>query len=431
MKTLIDHVQIQCFGREDAPIADGCIAIDNDRIHFAGPRKDFGKGFEEDVTIEGEGKLALPGLINTHTHAAMTGLRGVGGDMDLFQWLHEKIFPAEDKLTGEDVYWLTMLGIAEMIRNGITAFADMYVFEDQVAQAVADTGIRASLSRAVVSGEGEDARFAEAQALYDTWHGKAEGRIRTMMSAHAVYTCTDSTLIRIRDMAKEMGVPVHIHISETYKEVTDCVREHKNTPPRYLCDLGFFDVPILAAHCVHVDEADIEILKAYDVKVAHNPVSNLKLGSGIAPVPQMLKKGICVALGTDGASSNNNLSVLRELREAALIHKGAAMDPTLVTACQACRMATVNGAEALGWTDEIGTLEVGKKADLILLDVTAPHWIPEQEPCAGLAYAAQEGDINTVIVDGNVLMENRELVNMDMEEIGAKVQDIHDRITAE
>jgi len=431
MKTLIDHVQIQCFGSEDAPIVDGCIAIDNDRIHYAGPRTGLGKDFEEDVTIEGTGKLALPGFINAHTHVAMTGLRGVGGDMDLFQWLHEKIFPAEDKLTGEDVYWLSMLGIAEMIKNGVTAFADMYIYEDQVAQAVADTGIRASLSRAVVSGAGEDARFAEAQALYDTWHGKAEGRIRTMMAAHAVYTGTDATLIRVRDVAKEMGVPVHIHISETQKEVADCIREHKQTPPSYLRDLGVFDVPTLAAHCVHVDERDMDILKEYDVKVAHNPVSNLKLGSGIAPVPQMLKKGICVALGTDGASSNNTLSILRELKEAALIHKGAAMDPTLVTAYQACRMATVNGADALFWRDEIGTLEVGKKADLILMDTTAPHWFPMQEPCGGLAYAAQEGDINTVIVDGNVLMENRELINMDLTEIGAKVQEIHDRITGE
>ena len=410
---------------------DGCIAIDNDRIQYAGPRLGLPKGFEEDVTIEGTGKLALPGFINAHTHVAMTGLRGVGGDRDLFAWLHEEIFPAEDKMSGDDVYWLSMLGIAEMIKNGVTAFADMYNFEGQVAQAVADTGIRASLSRGIVSGPEpeEDARFAEARELFDTWHGEAEGRIRTMMCAHAVYTCTDTTLMRVCNMAKEMGVPIHIHISETKKEVADCIQEHKRTPPRYLYDLGLFDVPVLAAHCVHVDEADMDILKQYGVKVAHNPVSNLKLGSGVAPVPRMLQKGICVALGTDGASSNNNLSVLRELKEAALIHKGAAMDPTLVTACQACRMATVNGAEALGWTDEIGTLEAGKKADLILLDTTAPHWVPVQEPCSGLAYGAQEGDIDTVIVDGNVLMENRELTSMDLTEISAKVQEIHDRIT--
>jgi len=429
MKTLIDHIQIQCFGSEDTPIMDGCIAIDNDRILYAGPRSGRPKDFEEDVTIAGEGKLALPGFINAHTHVPMTGLRGVGGDRDLFAWLHEEIFPAEGRMTGDDVYWLSMLGIAEMIRNGVTVFADMYNFEGQVAQAVADTGIRASLSRGILSGDGEEERFAEAKELYDTWHGKAEGRIRTMMSAHAVYTCTDKTLVRIRNMAKEMGVPIHIHISETAKEVTDCIREHKRTPPRYLHDLGLFDVPILAAHCVHVDEADMNLMAEHTVKAVHNPVSNLKLGSGIAPVPQMLKKGICVALGTDGASSNNNLSVLRELKEAALIHKGAAMDPTLVTAAEACRMATVNGAKALSWTDEIGTLEVGKKADLILLDITAPHWTPVQEPCAGLAYAAQEGDINTVIVDGNVLMENRELVNMDLAEITAKAQEIRDRIT--
>ena len=429
MKTLIDHIQIQCFGNQDAPIVDGCIAIDNDRILYTGPRGGLPKDFEEDVTIEGTGKLALPGFINAHTHVAMTGLRGVGGDRDLFKWLQEEIFPAEDRMTGEDVYWLSMLGIAEMIRNGVTAFADMYNFEGQVAQAVADTGIRASLSRGVLSGPGEDARFAEAKELYDTWHGEAEGRIRTMVSAHAVYTCTDTTLIRVRNMAKEMKVPIHIHISETGKEVADCIREHKRTPPRYLHDLGLFDVPVLAAHCAHVDEADMDLLAAHEVTAVHNPVSNLKLGSGIAPVPRMLEKGVCVALGSDGASSNNNLSVLKELRTAALIHKGAARDPLLVTAYEACRMATVNGAKALGWDDEIGTLEAGKKADLILLNTTAPHWIPAQEPCAGLAYAAQEADIDTVIVDGNVLMENRELTSIDLEEVGVKVQEIHDRIT--
>lgn len=429
MKTLIDHVDIQCFGNDDAPIEDGCIAIDNDIIQYAGPRLNLPKEFEEDVTIEGQGKLALPGLINAHTHAAMTGLRGVGGDMDLFQWLHEKIFPAEAKMDGEDIYWLSMLGIAEMIKNGVTAFADMYYFEGQVAQAVADTGIRAALSRGILSDPQEDARFAEAQELYDQWQGKAEGRIRTMMSAHAIYTCSDMTLMRVHRMAKEMGVPIHIHVAETKKEVADCIKKHGKTPVRYLKDLGFLDAPILAAHCVHVDESDMYYLAEHDVKVAHNPVSNLKLGSGIAPIPRMLARGMCVALGTDGASSNNNLSILKEMREAALVHKGAAMDPTLVTAYEVCRMATVMGAEALGWSDEIGTLEPGKKADLILVNTTAPHWIPRQAPCAGLAYAAQEGDIDTVIVNGNVLMENRELVSMDMEEINAKAQEIHDRIT--
>jgi 5-methylthioadenosine/S-adenosylhomocysteine deaminase len=428
MKTLIDHVVILSFGQDGEPIADGCIAIENDRIVYAGPRLGLKKDFEEDVTIEGQGKLALPGFINAHTHAAMTGLRGVGGDMDLFQWLHEKIFPAEDKLDAEDVYWLSLLGIAEMIRNGVTAFADMYFYEDQVAQAVSDTGIRASLSRAIISGPGEEDRFQEAQALFSEWHEGADGRIRTMMSGHAVYTCNEMTLMRICNMAKEMDVMVHIHISETKKEVTDCIQAHKKTPVRYLNDIGFFDVPVLAAHCVHVDESDMYHLAEHNVKVAHNPVSNLKLGSGVAPVPRMLQRGMCVALGTDGASSNNNLSILKELQEAALIHKGAAMNSTLVTAAEACRMATRMGAEALGWDDEIGTLEKGKKADLILLDTTAPHWIPRQEAYAGIAYAAQEGDIDTVIVNGNVLMENRELVAIDMEEIGAKVQEIHDRI---
>lgn len=429
MKTLIDHVMIQSFGDEDAPVLDGCIAIENDRIHYAGPRNGLSKGFEQDVTIEGSGKLALPGFINTHTHVAMTSLRGVGSDMDLFQWLHEKVFPAEDRLAGDDVYWLSMLGIAEMIRNGVTTFSDMYMFEDQVAQAVADTGIRASLSRSVVSGEGEEQRFQESQELFSEWHEGADGRIRVMMSAHAIYTCNDMTLLRVCNMAKELGIGVHIHISETQKEVADCLRERHKSPVRYLNDLGFFEVPVLAAHCVHVDEEDMRIMAEKGVKVAHNPVSNLKLGSGIAPVPRMLSHGICVALGTDGASSNNNLSVLKEMQEAALIHKGAARDPGLITAGQACRMATLMGAQALGWDDEIGTLEPGKKADLILLDMTKPHWIPVQEPSVGLAYAAQEGDIDTVIANGNVLMENRELVSIDIEELRDKVQEIHDRIT--
>ncbi|MTI94291.1 MAG: amidohydrolase [Firmicutes bacterium] len=361
--------------------------------------------------------LALAGFINTHGHAAMTLLRGVGSDLPLQEWLEQWMWPLEAKLTEDDVYWGTMLAILEMLKSGTTTFTDMYFFEDAVARAVEESGIRAVLSRGLV-GLGPDTlkKFDESVEFARTWHGAANGRITTMLGPHAPYTNTPESLGQVIAAARDLKLPLQIHLCETRKEVEDSLADYGKTPVEYVHDLGLFEVPVLAAHCVHVSERDIQLLADYDVRVAHNPGSNLKLGSGIAPLPALLAKGITVGLGTDGAASNNNLDMLRELRLAALLHKGTAEDPTLISADTALAMATEHGARAL-FLDSLGKLEPGMKADMTLIDMDRPHLVPDSDPVAAVVYAAQASDVDLVMVDGKILVENGEVLSIDEEKI--------------
>ena len=387
------------------------------------------EGFQADTIIDGSKFVALPGFINAHTHAAMTIFRSFADDLPLMTWLQEKIWPAEDKLTKEDVYWGSKLCILEMLLSGTTTFADMYSFMPEVAKAVDETGIRACLSRGLIgTGPNAEQGLLEGEELVKNWHGKANGRITAMFGPHATYTCPPEYLNDVLALARQYHVGMHIHVAETSGEFKDIQKKYGKTPVGYLNSLGFFDCPTLAAHCVHLSGEDIEILHEKNVAVAHNPESNMKLASGVAPVPNMLDKGITVALGTDGASSNNNLDMLEEMRSAALLHKVAG-DPTVIYSYQALEMATKNGAKALGLENKIGMLKPGMAADLILVDFEKPHLYPKHDILAHLVYSAQSSDIDTVIVDGKILVRSGKPVTIDSKETCAQVQRIADRIT--
>lgn len=396
-------------------INNGWIGIEGDNISYIGqvpPNDD-----ERQQCIDGRGMMAIPGLVNSHNHVGMTLLRSYADDLALEEWLFKQIFPIEDRFDAETVYWASMLAIAEMIRGGTTAFADMYSFEEMTAKAVAETGIKANLARGL-QGEGTDdpRRFSELRTLYRDYHGTANGRILVSAGPHAVYTCSTQYLHAVNELASELGIGIHVHLSETREEVANCRQQHGKTPVAYLADIGLLDKPTVAAHCVHITAEDIQILKEKGVFVASNPGSNLKLASGIAPLADYLAAGLQICLGTDGAASNNNLDMFEEMRLAALLSKGILYSPEAVSANEAFTMATLRGAQALGFKKS-GVLAPGMKADLVLLNMEQPHLTPRHNPVSLLVYAAAAADVDTVIVDGQILMEKRELKTLDLDKV--------------
>jgi 5-methylthioadenosine/S-adenosylhomocysteine deaminase len=408
---------------EDSLIEKGYLIIADDVIDRMGSGAAPQGSYER--IIDGSGQVVLPGLVNTHTHAAMTLLRGYADDLPLMEWLSTKIWPLEAKLNGEDIYWGTMLAIVEMIKSGTTTFNDMYFFMSQAARAVETSGIRAVLSRGMigVSPESQSA-LDDSRKLVAQWHGAAKGRIRFALGPHAPYTCPPEYLKQVVALAEELEVGIHIHISETRQEMEDVVKQYGVSPVKLMLENGVFTRPTLAAHCVHVSDDDIAILQQNRVGVAHNPESNMKLASGVAPVPAMLRAGIAVGLGTDGASSNNNLDMLEEMRSCALLHKVNSMDPTVLPAYQALEMGTALGARALGWDDQIGILKPGYKADMIMVNLTAAHMIPRYDILANIIYSGQAADVDTVIVDGQIIMEHRRITKFDEQEVLKKCKAI-------
>lgn len=389
------------------------IVVEGSRIREVRPPQPQAPGPEVQV-IDATGHLVLPGFVNAHTHAAMTLLRSYADDLPLHEWLTQKIFPAEARMTPEDIYWGTLLAIVEMIRGGVTTFADMYFHMDQVAKAVAESGIRASLAPGIVDGERFELQLESVRRLTADWHGGHGGRIRVMAGTHSPYA-TYQGLARSAELAAELGIGIHIHLSETRREVEESLAQHGLTPIQVADRSGIFQVPTLAAHCVHVTDDDIQLLKERKVAVAHNPTSNMKLGSGRAPVQKMLDAGLLVALGTDGTASNNDLDMLEETRLAAFLAK---MDgsPKVLPAPLCLEMATARGAQALGFTD-VGRLAPGYQADIILVDTSGAHWTPLFDPAANLIYSGKASDVDTVMVAGEILMENRVLKTIDEERV--------------
>jgi 5-methylthioadenosine/S-adenosylhomocysteine deaminase len=430
VKILLDNIGL-------IPMSEGTRYIENGYLIVEGQYiKEMGTGSapagDYDRIINGSNRVALPGFVNSHTHAAMTLLRGYADDMPLMDWLQNKIWPLEAKLSADDVYWGTMLAISEMLKSGTVCFADMYFCMDATARAVENSGIRAVLSRGMVGvGPENEIAFSESRDMVGKWHGACNGRITCMLGPHAPYTCPPDYLKRVIQLSDELGVGLHIHIAETENELEDIGRTYGCSPVVHLDKLGLFERRVLAAHCVHVDSADIEILASKQVGVAHNPESNMKLASGIAPVQQMLEAGIPVALGTDGASSNNNLDMLQEMRSASFLQKVHLMDPTAIPAWQALQMATTNGAWALGLGDQIGQLQPGYKADLIIIGMKEPNMLPAYDPVSNIVYSAQAVDVETVIVDGNILMENRVIKAFDEEEVKVRVKECARRLMGE
>ena len=408
-------------------VATKNIFIEENRIE--GLYDELPADFKVDTIIDGTDKFAVPGLINAHTHASMTLLRSYADDMALMSWLTEKIWPVEDKMTADDLYWGAMLAAIEMIKSGTTAFADMYgPFVDSIAKAVIDSGLRASLARGIVAvAPGADEKLEDSVRLYNTYNNAENGRLTVMLSPHSLYTCPPEFLKKMADTAGKIGAEIHTHMSETEGEVSDCLKNYGKRPFAHVESTGIFDNGTLAAHGVHLNDEDIEIIKKHNIRIVHNPGSNLKLASGVAPVARLLNEGVTVALGTDGASSNNNLDMLEEMRLAALLGKVESKNPEAVPALTAIKMATENGAVAAGLKD-VGKLEVGYKADITLYDMRGANWRPRFNPLSLLVYSANAGDTDTVIVDGKILMENKTLTTIDEEKVYFEVEKAVERL---
>ncbi|WP_053375270.1 amidohydrolase [Paenibacillus sp. FJAT-27812] len=418
MKILIKDVVILSMAGDDQPIK-GDILIEGDKI------KQVGKQLfdEADEVIQGQGMVAMPGLINAHQHTPMSLLKGFSDDLKLMDWLTQKMLPAEAKMTPEDIYWGAKLSMAEMIKSGTTAFADMYIHMNEIAAAVSEVGMRASLTRGLVFLEDDGGkRIAEALELIERWNGRADGRITTMLGPHAPYTCPPEPLIDIIKMAEQMSIPVHIHLAETKEEVIKIREKYNQTPTEYLYHLGLFErARVLLAHSVHLTRRDIGFLRGIRGGVSHNPVSNLKLGCGIAPVIEMINQGIVVGLGTDGAGSAATVDMFEEIKAATWLQKLDYGDPTVLSARITLQMATINGAKLLNIEDQTGTLEIGKKADIILIDMKKPHLQPVHHVESLLAYSVNGADVDTTIVNGKVLMKNRKLLTIDEDELFEQV----------
>ncbi|MFF2482204.1 amidohydrolase [Paenibacillus sp. NPDC058071] len=401
------------------PTVRGHMVVTDDRITYIGEAEP--QGLSESVeTLDGSKLAFMPGLINTHGHAAMSLLRGFSDDQNLQVWLEQKMWPMEGKYVDQDTRAGSALAIIEMLKTGTTAFVDMYDRMDQVAQMTEQSGIRGCLTRGVIglcSEELQKEKLADAIQFARDWNGKANGRITTMISPHAPYTCPPDYIEKFVQAAHDYQLPLHTHMSETIAEVEQNVRDYGIRPTFHLDKLGFFSRPALVAHAVHLHDEEIALLAERGVAVSHNPVSNLKLASGVARVPDMLKAGVTVSLGTDSAASNNNLDLFQEINLAALLHKGVSGDPTVVPALEALRMGTVYGARAIGQEGQIGTLAEGMKADFIAIDLEQPHFYPQTDIVSHLVYAASGKDVQHVWVDGRQVVKHKTCTFMDEEKI--------------
>jgi 5-methylthioadenosine/S-adenosylhomocysteine deaminase len=414
LKLLIKNALILTVNQNNEVLENADIAVADGRLLAVGK---VPENFLPDKVINATDQIALPGLVNTHTHIPMSLFRNYADDLPFWPWLLEKIKPAEDHLSAEHVYWGAKLGVLELIQSGVTCFSDMYFYMDDVAKVVKESGIRACLSGVLLEVGDLGPTFMKAAVdFHDSWDGKAEGRIKAFFGPHSMYLCGPEYLRETTEEALKRKTAIHIHLAESRQEVADCLEKYGKSPVQHLADLGMFACRTVAAHCVHVSADDIDLLAKHKVSVVNNPTSNMKLANGFAPIDAIMKKGINVALGTDGSASNNNVNLFEEMHLAALVNKAVTEDAESVPATEVLRMATINGAKALGMENEIGSLEVGKRADLILLDTSKPHYFPRHNPVSSLAYSAQAADVKTVMVNGQVLLENYQFKTIDVEE---------------
>ncbi len=408
-------------GEEDV-IRETSLYIEGDRIAAIGDKP---AGFVEDKVIDGKDRLVIPGLINCHTHSYMSFMRNVADDLSFMDWLFGTIDPIEQQMTDEDTYWGANLAIIEMMKSGTTCFNDMQMNIHQTTRAVKESGMRAVICRGLVgSGNDEAGQSRLRQAYEERDAAKDCDRLTFKLGPHAPYTCDDEFLKIVAAEAKKEHMGIHTHLSESESEISQIQEKYGCTPIALAEKCGIFDVPAIVAHCVQVTDEDIDILKRKNVSVVTNPASNMKLGNGFAPVAKMLEKGVNVCLGTDGAASNNCLNMFHELSLLTLIHKGTGRTPQCVSAREGFRIATINGARALGLEKEIGSIEVGKKADLAVLDLNTPSLTPRNNLLAGLSYSANGSEVDTVIINGQVTMEGRRILTMDEQLVYDKIQDI-------
>ena len=422
MKILFENVRIpEEYGYADEHIF---VLTDGELISYIGRERPAGY----DTVVEGKGNLLIPGFYNTHCHAPMVMFRGFGEDLPLGRWLNEKIFPAEERLNAHNVYISSKLAIAEMLKNGIVSFSDMYMFENYVADAVIESGIKANLSRSLVSfGENAtikgDWRFNESVDWIKRYSGAGNGKLIMDMSIHAEYTNEEKYIREVAEYTKANGLRMQIHASESESEHIECIKRRGKTPIEYFYDTGVLSSPTTLAHCVYVTDSDMDIIREAGAFVSHNATSNLKLGSGVARVPKMLEKGICVTLGTDGAASNNTLDIMREYQLASILHKGVNRDAEATRAPQMLDIATVNGALSQGRND-CGKLKVGYRADLVMIDLNAINNKPCFDTYCTLSYSANSSNVLMTMVDGEILYQNGEFKTIDIEKVTYEFDDV-------
>ena len=417
-------------GRE--VIEDGGVAVKAGRIVAVGTRAEISGKYVSRQTINAAGRMIIPGLINGHTHVPMVLFRGLADDLDLQEWLTKYIFPAEAKnVTEEFVRAGTRLGLAEMIRGGTTTYCDMYYFEDAIAEETAKAGVRGVLGETVIDFPVADNKTnAEAMAYVEKFVKRWQGHelIVAAIAPHAPYTVSEKHLRAARAFSDRTGAPIVTHISETKREVDDSIKAHGASPIAYLDRIGFLGERVIAAHVVWPQGTDSQILKRHGVGVVHNPQSNMKLAAGVAPVPQLMKEGLKVGLGTDGAASNNDLSMWEEMDSAAKLHKVMSNDPKVMSAQEAFELATISGAAALHLEKEIGSLEVGKRADLVIVEGDSLNQIPSYNVYSDLVYATKASAVQTVIINGRVIMRDRRLLTLNERAIKASAKVFRERI---
>jgi 5-methylthioadenosine/S-adenosylhomocysteine deaminase len=437
VNTLLINAQVLCMDKDYTQHENGAVAILGDQIHAVGDTKDLKKTISAEEVIDCEGKVLMPGLVDVHTHVPMNLLRGLADDLRLDVWLLGYIMPVEREFVNAEFVKLgTSLACAELIRSGVTSFADMYYFEDQVAEAASEAGLRAVCCQTILKFPSPDASsyeeaLASSEKLIKKWNNHP--LITPAVAPHAAYTSTVDILSQATALTQKYDVPLHIHVSETAQEVEDSLRELDIPVVPYLEGQNVLKSKVIAAHCVHIDEREMHTLHKYGVGIAHNPTSNLKLSSGMAPVKRMLELGLNVGIGTDGVSSNNDLDMFEEIRLAALLAKGSSGDPTAVPARMAISMATCMGAKAIHLGDQTGSLEKGKKGDLILVDLQTLHNSPQfkNDPdsiYAQLVYAAKSTDVTDVMVNGKWLMRSRELLTVDVNKLIPRAQALAEEI---
>lgn len=408
-------------------IRDGAIAVKDKKIVFIGSAEDAAETYASDTLIGGPGKVAFPGLVNTHTHAAMVYFRGLADDLPLKVWLEEHIWPAEEKwLSADFVGDAVELACLEMLKAGITLYNDMYFYGDAVAGSTKKIGMRAIIGAGILDFPSKTAKtgdeyFSNAEEFIRGWIN--DGLIVPGIAPHALYTCSPDTIIRAKELSKKYRIPMHLHLSETEWEMDEVRKKYGTTPVELLESIGVLDENVIAAHCVWAADEEIRILAERKVGVAHCIESNLKLASGIAPVAKMLRAGVKVTFGTDGAASNNDLDILSEMSTAAKVHKAVSGDPTALGAKQAMLMATRWGAESLGLGKITGSLEEGKAADIVLADLKKPHLLPLYDIYSHIVYSMNASDIETVLVNGKVLLNEGKLTTADETEILHKARD--------
>jgi 5-methylthioadenosine/S-adenosylhomocysteine deaminase len=421
---LIRNGTILTMDEENTVIPDGSLTISEDTIRFVGSNSDA--SMDAKKILDAEGGLILPGLINSHTHAAMSLFRGLADDLPLMDWLNGYIFPVESKMNAEFVKIGTLLACAEMIMSGTTTFCDMYLFEDEVADAARKAGMRCLVGEVLYDFPSPNYGLIEdglryTKSLIQKW--RDDPLVSIAVEPHSLYTCSPELLTASNAIALDYHVPLIIHVAETLSEIAEVKKRYGKGPIEHLHSLGILGPHLIADHCVYLDERDIERIAEHGVKAVDNPESNMKLASGISPVPEMLAAGVTVGLGTDGCASNNNLDLFGEMDMAAKCHKIQNLDPTVMNALTVVRMATIEGAKALGIDMVTGSLEVGKKADIIVLDMDKPHLTPMYNPFSHLVYTVSGHDVRHTIINGSVVMENRSIRTLDIIEVMAMAKE--------